>query len=124
MEPLPYETEIGEKEETAAGIKPIRGGVNEYEEKDSFLKRVLFDDKLLKTHVEGIIHMGACSDTTEQDASFLVENNYKYTQVLAKWCVKNGKRFLYASTAATYGNGENGFEDDEEKIEDLKPLNK
>lgn len=96
---------------------------HDYEEKDSFMKRIVFNDPGLKKNIEGIIHMGACSATTEKNASFLVENNYKYTQVLAKWCVKNGKKFVYASSAATYGAGEAGFDDDQAKIEKLKPLN-
>ena len=97
---------------------------SDYEEKDAFMKRIIFDDKLLRDSVEGIIHMGACSSTTETNASFLIENNYKYTQVLAKWCVKNGKKFVYASSAATYGDGSFGFDDSNEGIEKLKPLNK
>lgn len=96
---------------------------DDYEEKESLLKRVLFDDVLLKNGVEGIIHMGACSSTTEKDASFLIENNYKYTQMLAKWCVKNGKKFVYASSAATYGDGSKGFDDSHDMIEKLQPLN-
>ncbi|HDQ25801.1 MAG TPA: ADP-glyceromanno-heptose 6-epimerase, partial [bacterium] len=95
----------------------------DYEEKDPFLKRILFDDASLKAGVEGIIHMGACSSTTEQDASFLVENNYKYTQVMARWCVRNGKKFVYASSAATYGAGEKGFSDSHELLESFEPLN-
>ncbi len=95
----------------------------DYEEKDSFLKRIVFDDSQLKDRIEGIIHMGACSSTTENNASFLIENNYKYTQVLAKWCVKHGKKFVYASSAATYGDGSRGFFDDEDGIENLRPLN-
>ncbi|MCX8094115.1 MAG: ADP-glyceromanno-heptose 6-epimerase [Candidatus Goldbacteria bacterium] len=96
----------------------------DYEEKDPFLKRILFDDKILREKVEAIIHMGACSVTTENDVSFLIENNFKYTQVLAKWCIRNNKKFIYASSAATYGDGTNGFDDAHEKIENLKPLNK
>jgi len=97
---------------------------NDYEEKEGFLKRILYDDAVLKRAVDGIIHMGACSSTTEKDASFLIENNYKYTQVLAKWCVKNGKKFLYASSAATYGDGSAGFDDTPlHLIETLRPLN-
>ncbi len=96
---------------------------DDYEEKDAFLKRVLFDDPVLRGSVTGVIHMGACSSTTEKDASFLMENNYKYTQVLAKWCVRNGKKFVYASSAATYGDGANGFDDSHDSIESLRPLN-
>jgi ADP-L-glycero-D-manno-heptose 6-epimerase len=95
----------------------------DYEEKDSLLKRILFDDPLLKNGIEGVIHMGACSSTTEKNATFLIENNYKYTQVLSKWCLRNGKKFVYASSAATYGDGEKGFDDNHEGIEDLRPLN-
>ncbi|MFP4466762.1 MAG: ADP-glyceromanno-heptose 6-epimerase [Candidatus Goldiibacteriota bacterium] len=95
----------------------------DYEEKDAFLKRVIFDDKSLRSGIDGIIHMGACSATTEKNASYLIENNYKYTQVLAKWCVKHGKRFVYASSAATYGGGSAGFDDDESLLDELKPLN-
>jgi ADP-L-glycero-D-manno-heptose 6-epimerase len=96
----------------------------DYEEKDPFLKRILFDDKILKDKVDTVIHMGACSSTTENDASFLIENNFKYTQVLARWCLRNNKKFIYASSAATYGNGSNGFDDDHNKLDTLKPLNK
>jgi ADP-L-glycero-D-manno-heptose 6-epimerase len=98
--------------------------INDYEERDPFIKRIIFDDKILKDSVEGIIHMGACSSTTETDASYLIENNYKYTQVLAKWCVKNNKKFVYASSAATYGDGTHGFDDNHDGLEKLKPLNK
>ena len=96
---------------------------NDYEEKDAFIKRVLFDDKMLKQTVDTVIHMGACSDTTERNASYLIENNYKYTQVLAKWCIKNNKKFIYASSGATYGDGSRGFDDDHDLIEKLRPLN-
>lgn len=96
---------------------------SDYEEKDAFLKRVVFKDRILIDAVEGVIHMGACSSTTEKDASFLIENNYKYTQVLAKWCMRNKKKFVYASSAATYGDGSAGFDDSHEGLEHLRPLN-
>ena len=72
--------------------------------------------------VKGVFHMGACSSTTQTDVDYLVKNNYYYSQELFKWCSRHQKRFIYASSAATYGAGENGFEDtfDSEK---LKPLN-
>jgi ADP-L-glycero-D-manno-heptose 6-epimerase len=96
---------------------------SDYEEKDAFIKRIVYRDKLLISGVDGVIHMGACSSTTEKDASYLIENNYKYTQVLAKWCLRNNKRFLYASSAATYGDGSAGFDDAHEGIENLRPMN-
>ncbi|MCE5301265.1 MAG: ADP-glyceromanno-heptose 6-epimerase [Spirochaetia bacterium] len=95
----------------------------DYEEKDSFLKRVVFQDPLLKQQLTGIIHMGACSSTTETDASYLIENNYKYSMVLAKWCLRENKRFVYASSAATYGDGTAGFDDNHDGIDALRPLN-
>ncbi|OCC30990.1 ADP-L-glycero-D-manno-heptose-6-epimerase [Leptospira interrogans serovar Canicola] len=66
--------------------------------------------------------MGACSSTTETDASYLVENNFEYTKLLAEESLKNGVRFVYASSAATYGDGANGY-DDKTPIDLLKPLN-
>ncbi len=73
--------------------------------------------------VEAVFHMGACSDTTETDCSYLVKNNYDCSKVIADWAAKNGSRFIYASSAATYGGGEQGFSDDESRIENLVPLN-
>jgi len=105
--------------------KNLRGlTFTDYEEKESLIKKLIFDDKALKKAAEGVIHMGACSSTTEKNASFLIENNYKYTQALAKWCVKNNKKFLYASSAATYGDGSLGFSDTSpELLGKLRPLN-
>ena len=73
--------------------------------------------------VDGIIHLGACSDTLEKDADYLVENNFRFSMRLAEWALEHDKRFVYASSAATYGDGSLGFIDDEEGIEKLKPLN-
>ncbi|MGF1530197.1 MAG: ADP-glyceromanno-heptose 6-epimerase [Puniceicoccaceae bacterium] len=70
-----------------------------------------------------VFHLGACSATTEKNASYLAENNYRYTVDLATWAVATGTRFIYASSAATYGNGEAGMEDGSERIERLRPLN-
>jgi len=73
--------------------------------------------------VDAIIHMGACSDTMERDCDYLLENNTHYSTYLAEWALKHDKRFIYASSAATYGLGELGFSDDEDHLEDLQPLN-
>ncbi|WP_263378369.1 ADP-glyceromanno-heptose 6-epimerase [Granulicella paludicola] len=70
-----------------------------------------------------VIHMGACSSTTEKDADFLLRNNYQYTRVLANWCESHEVRLVYASSAATYGDGAEGYDDDEELLGALKPLN-
>jgi ADP-L-glycero-D-manno-heptose 6-epimerase len=76
-----------------------------------------------EAQVDAIIHLGACSDTTESNADYLMENNFRYTIKLAEWALAHGKRFLYASSAATYGDGGLGFTDSEGKILDLRPLN-
>lgn len=89
----------------------------------------LHKDKLLPNLVSGafgkishIIHLGACSSTTEKDADYLYQNNTSYSKTLAEYSISKGIRFIYASSAATYGGGENGY-DDEAEISALKPLN-
>lgn len=68
-----------------------------------------------------IVHMGACSTTTERNADFLYDNNVEYSKILATCAFEHGCKFLYASSAATYGLGENGYSDSFNP--DLKPLN-
>ena len=70
-----------------------------------------------------VLHMGACSATTEKDATFLVKNNFEFTKDLVNWSLANKVRFVYASSAATYGDGSAGMEDDESKLDALRPLN-
>ncbi len=70
-----------------------------------------------------ILHMGACSATTEKDATYLVKNNYEFTRDLAHWSLKEKVRFVYASSAATYGDGSAGMEDDDSQLDKLRPLN-
>jgi len=70
-----------------------------------------------------ILHMGACSSTTETDADYMMRNNYQYTRDLADWTVTKGARFIYASSAATYGDGSAGMNDGTEELNDLRPLN-
>jgi ADP-L-glycero-D-manno-heptose 6-epimerase len=93
----------------------------DYLHKNDFLDLVSRGD--LPWPVEAVIHMGACSSTTESDAEYLMENNYRYSRVLAEYCLAKSIRFVYASSAATYGGGEHGFSDDESGIERLRPLN-
>ena len=93
----------------------------DYIEKDDFLNLLLQGrgPKLVKA----VFHMGACSSTTVTDASYLAKNNFQYTKHLAQWAIGENARFIYASSAATYGDGEKGFVDDEGKISELCPLN-
>ncbi|MFZ2322711.1 MAG: ADP-glyceromanno-heptose 6-epimerase [Ignavibacteriaceae bacterium] len=89
--------------------------------KHEFIDQVI--DDVVPYNIEAIIHMGANSSTTEKDADYLMSNNYHYTLELAKYCLEKNIRFIYASSAATYGDGLLGFEDDESKLETLRPLN-
>jgi ADP-L-glycero-D-manno-heptose 6-epimerase len=70
-----------------------------------------------------VLHMGACSSTTERDASYLIRNNYEFTKDLAAWALAKKARFIYASSAATYGDGSAGMEDGDDKLDSLRPLN-
>ena len=74
--------------------------------------------------IEAIFHMGACSSTTELDMDFLVENNLHYSMHLWDFATKHKIPFIYASSAATYGDGELGFVDDLKTITSLRPINK
>lgn len=73
--------------------------------------------------VTAVFHLGACSSTTETDSAFLRKNNFEYTRDLAIFALEIGARFIYASSAATYGNGDQGYSDDESRLEKLQPLN-
>ena len=71
-----------------------------------------------------IFHLGACSSTTETNEEYLRENNYEYSRRLAEWALAAGVRFVYASSAATYGDGSAGMDDsDPAQLERLRPLN-
>ena len=75
--------------------------------------------------VDAVIHMGAISSTTEQNADLIMEINFSLPKILHAWCVGNEKRFIYASSGSTYGAGEHGFDDDSsiEYLSRLRPLN-
>lgn len=92
----------------------------DYIHKSVFLEQ-LHKEKFGK--IEAIIHMGACSSTTEQDADFLMENNFHYSRTLAEYSITHDIRFINASSAATYGDGEAGFSDDVNMLGNHRPLN-
>lgn len=87
---------------------------------DAFLSRV---ESGRAPASEVIIHLGACSATTERNADFLLENNYRYTRRLCEWAMGQRARFVYASSAATYGDGAQGYSDAEDHLGLLRPLN-
>ena len=96
-------------------------GYSVYYDKADFLD--LVRGNKLPSGITHIIHMGACSSTTGQDRAYYMQNNYAYSCDLALWARANRARFIYASSAATYGDGENGYEDGLESIRHCKPLN-
>ncbi len=93
----------------------------DYLHKSDFLGRIIEGEFL--EEVEAVIHMGACSSTTETDAGYLMENNYRYSRHLCAFALERGARFIHASSAATYGDGSLGFSDDESLLPRLRPLN-
>ena len=93
----------------------------DYIEADDFYK--MLSAGQINPHVEAVFHLGACSDTTETDCSFLAKNNFGCTKLLADFAIKNKVRFIYASSAATYGDGSQGFSDNIDEIDNLLPLN-
>ncbi len=93
---------------------------------ERYLNREEFLEEVAKGRLpatEAIFHLGACSSTTEMDVDFLNRNNVNYTRALAEYCLGNNVRFIYASSAATYGNGDQGYQDDEGQLQTFKPLN-
>jgi len=93
----------------------------DYIHKDSLMEWLKVPGR--ETEVEAIIHMGACSSTVETNVDYLMENNYRYSVRLAEYALKHSIKFIYASSAATYGNGSQGFEDDHDALDLLRPLN-
>ncbi|MBE6384107.1 MAG: ADP-glyceromanno-heptose 6-epimerase [Lentisphaerae bacterium] len=94
---------------------------------DDYLEKEVFREKLRSGafggNIEGVFHLGACSSTTERDASYLIDNNFRYTAELAEYCISKGIRMVYASSCATYGDGSKGYVDDDDRIEELRPMN-
>lgn len=107
---------VDEKWKNLNGLK-----FEEFLHKDDFIQSIL--EEAIPFNIDTIIHLGACSATTEKDADYLMENNVHYSQALARFAIENNARFIYASSAATYGDGTQGYKDDESKLNDLRPLN-
>ena len=70
-----------------------------------------------------VFHLGACSSTTVTDAEYVLKNNYACTKSLCKWSLAQGARFVYASSAATYGDGSAGMDDRADDLRAFRPLN-
>jgi ADP-L-glycero-D-manno-heptose 6-epimerase len=93
----------------------------DYLEADKFLD-IITENKFFLP-VEAVLHLGACSSTTETDASYLIKTNFEFSKSIATFAMDKKSRFIYASSAATYGDGEKGFCDDEAMLAQLQPLN-
>ena len=110
-----HRSDVGEP-----NLEPLRYDRG-YEPHESFRDRLRdgeFDGEL-----RGILHMGACSSTTETDWDYLQGNNVIYTRDLCLAARRLGARFVHASSAATYGDGSRGYSDDHDGLDDLEPLN-
>jgi ADP-L-glycero-D-manno-heptose 6-epimerase len=101
-------------------LAPLR--FDDYLASDELLDRVVIDGHDVED-VKLVFHLGACSTTTEEDVGYLMENNYRYTVTLCEWALRRRARFVYASSAATYGDGSRGMLDDATQLESLRPLN-
>ena len=97
----------------------------DYTHKEDFINAVKTGSVKNLVHpksIQGIIHMGACSSTFQLDSDYLMQNNYEYSKTLCKFALDNNIRFIYASSAATYGAGECGY-NDQSDLKELRPLN-
>jgi ADP-L-glycero-D-manno-heptose 6-epimerase len=94
----------------------------DYLEADDFRKRIGQNQAALGD-ISAVFHLGACSATTEKNASYLIDNNFNVTKELAAWSLAKNIRFIYASSAATYGDGAQGMDDQDPNLGRLRPLN-
>jgi len=101
-------------------LAPLRFA--DYLDADDLMRR-LADRAAALDEFSLVLHMGACSATTERDAGYLMRNNFEFTKVLARWSLEHGARFVYASSAATYGDGSAGMADGDAPLDPLRPLN-
>ena len=106
----------GEKWKNLNGLK-----FTDIYHKDEFYKNVV--EERLPFNIDCCFHLGACSSTTEKDADYLLQNNYRFSLELAKYCMPRKSRFIYASSAATYGDGSMGYDDNTGDLRKLRRLN-
>ena len=111
---------LGNTTDKWKNLAPLK--YSDYLERDEFFSKLeagFFDN----VKIEGVFHLGACSATTERDATYLVKNNFRCTVTLAEYCISRKIRMVYASSCATYGDGSLGYRDDENEIDQLRPMN-
>jgi len=111
--------DVHTSDEGNANLAPLK--YDRYLSKDNF--RTWLNDRGNAKQLETLYHMGACSSTTEANWDYLAENNLGYTRDLCLAALDGGARFINASSAATYGDGDLGYDDDQDPLDDLVPLN-
>lgn len=114
---VPVSTSAAEKRQNLRAVR-----YREFIEADELRARLLRDPDALG-RFSAVFHLGACSSTTEKNAAYLADVNLQYTAQLATWALGRGARFIYASSAATYGDGTAGMDDRDENLDRLQPLN-
>ena len=115
-----YVTDRLGRESKWRNLMPLR--FSDYIDADDLRARLTANENELG-EVGTVFHLGACSSTTETDVAWLTENNYGYTKFLALWALRKAARFVYASSAATYGDGSRGMGDRSQELYRLRPLN-
>jgi len=113
-------TDLLGSDEKWRNLTPLRFA--DYVEADRF-RATLARDPDAFGRFSAVFHLGACSATTERNASYLADNNFTVTKELAAWSLARGSRFVYASSAATYGDGAQGMDDRDPNLARLRPLN-
>ena len=101
-------------------LAPLR--FDDFVAADDLLDRVQRESTSLD-EIRTVFHLGACSATTERDLGYLMRNNFEYTKALGEWSAQRKTRFIYASSAATYGDGSAGMDDKETRLDQYRPLN-
>lgn len=107
------------RDEKWKNLVPLR--FIDYLEADDFMQKLNSSPGLFG-NISAVFHLGACSSTTETDASYLIRNNFEYTKSLAHFALEGGRRFVYASSAATYGGIAAGLPETV-NLDSLRPLN-
>ena len=113
-------TDVTVDEEKQQHLKPL--SYTEYLSAEELLQAIESNAASV-AGLKTIFHLGACSSTTETNKEYLMENNFEYTKSLATWALAHGIRFVYASSAATYGDGSHGMKDGIDELDQLHPLN-
>ena len=106
----------GDKYKNLIGLK-----FNDYIHMDDFLEKIQNENSYFDDEIDVIFHEGACSDTMEYDVDYMMKRNFAYSKALLKFCLDEDAALIYASSASTYGNGENGFREVEECESALNP---